>query len=341
MGERRAHLEALLALTEDLGRAGTTGSVHDALVWFVLGRGFRRAAVASTTRDGAEATVGDRDGNLRRASWHGPAVAGLLSADRLRGPAVVRRVDPSSDPLLAALVPDGRGAVVVPLVAGDGRPGVLVAEPAGRRVRDADLAAVERAAHHAAWALARVRSLADAEWLATRDGLTGLVNRRVFDEALGWSVAAAQRRDDPLSLVLLDLDHFKAVNDGQGHLRGDEVLRAVGRALERACRSADVAARYGGDEFAVLLPGCPREAARTTAERLREAVTAEVTVARVTASAGVATLPDDAGDGEQLVAAADRALYRAKGTGRDRSAAAAIGDRAVERPPDRLLVLPS
>jgi diguanylate cyclase (GGDEF)-like protein/PAS domain S-box-containing protein len=155
------------------------------------------------------------------------------------------------------------------------------------------------------------------EWLvrqATTDGLTGLVNHRAFHDALRAEAARCTRYGHPLSVVLLDLDGFKGVNDRHGHQAGDELLVAVARGLEQMTRATEVVARLGGDEFALLLPETDAEGARATAERVRAAVAAlPADVGHgVTASAGVADLAS-AGGTEPLIRAADRALYRAKG----------------------------
>jgi len=143
----------------------------------------------------------------------------------------------------------------------------------------------------------------------------------LFDESLHREVARAQRLDAPLSLLVLDVDHFKQVNDTYGHQTGDAVLREVAHALVANTKNFDVAARYGGDEFVVLLPGCSRDDAMRVAQRVRGEIAHQVGEAPVTISAGVATVPDNAVDAERLMAAADAALYDAKRTGRDRVAA--------------------
>src|SRR5690606_27633065 len=121
---------------------------------------------------------------------------------------------------------------------------------------------------------------------------------------------------EPVSLLLLDIDHFKVLNDTLGHQTGDDVLREVGEGLRNGCRPLDMAARYGGEEFAVVLPGCAAEDARELADRIRCAAVAAVTSTSITASAGVATYPLHGTSAEALVAAADEALYMAKRTGR-------------------------
>jgi diguanylate cyclase (GGDEF)-like protein len=123
----------------------------------------------------------------------------------------------------------------------------------------------------------------------------------------------------PLSLLVMDVDHFKQVNDSYGHQSGDAVLREVASAIVAQTKSFDVAARYGGDEFVVLLPNCAGDDAVGVADRVRTHVARAVHLVPVTMSAGVATMPTNSLDGERLVAAADAALYDAKRNGRDRT----------------------
>lgn len=163
--------------------------------------------------------------------------------------------------------------------------------------------------------------------LAATDALTGLANRRAFDERLADEWARARRDGTQLSLLLIDVDHFKKFNDHYGHLAGDGCLRALGRILSAtARRPADLAARYGGEEFAVLLPNTGPDGCAEVGEGIRQALHdlamlhAQNPPSRlVTASVGAATsLPSQASDSSTLVAAADRALYAAKDSGRDR-----------------------
>lgn len=138
-------------------------------------------------------------------------------------------------------------------------------------------------------------------------------------------VAHASRTVSPLAALLLDLDHFKQINDTYGHGGGDDVLAAVGAALQTTVRESDFVGCYGGEEFLILLPATPREDALIAAEKLRTAV-ASIKVASVdraiTCSIGVAVLPDDAGEPSTLLRHADRALYSAKAQGRNRVEAA-------------------
>jgi diguanylate cyclase (GGDEF)-like protein len=160
---------------------------------------------------------------------------------------------------------------------------------------------------------------------ALRDPLTGLLNRRYFDEAIETAYAAARRSADPLGLIVLDLDHFSAVNNEYGHSVGDAVLRRVARAIKTAVRAGDIVVRYGGEEFVVIAPGTDDEGAVEIAERIREAVSrsgSELVDGRhipLTTSAGVACLVDEP-DGHGLFRAADSALLAAKRGGRNRVA---------------------
>ena len=158
--------------------------------------------------------------------------------------------------------------------------------------------------------------------MAATDGLTAIANRRTFESTLEREIARAQRHAEPVSLVMVDIDHFKALNDSHGHQAGDDVLRNVAAALACECREFDLAARYGGEEFAIVLPGCTAEESLVIAERFRRVVSAAPTVVPITASAGVATYPDHAKDADELVRVADEALYESKRAGRDRVTAA-------------------
>jgi len=173
----------------------------------------------------------------------------------------------------------------------------------------------------AAPVLANLRNLAVAEQRASTDALTGLPNRRTLLDTSRRMAAQASRTKAPLSALMLDLDHFKSINDRYGHGRGDEVLAAVGGVLRQSVRESDFAGRYGGEEFLVLLPATDQGGARIVAEKIRSAV---ATLAppgvgdRLTVSIGIGALPDHAMDADGLERAADRALYLAKNNGRDR-----------------------
>jgi diguanylate cyclase (GGDEF)-like protein len=180
---------------------------------------------------------------------------------------------------------------------------------------------------------------------ASIDAMTGLWNRRFLLDSLDVSSSFASRHGLPLSLVLLDVDHFKAINDGYGHAAGDDALRDVAAVLQASARGHDVVSRFGGEEFAILLPGTDREGATAMAERVRRDLAERPwPIREVTASFGVATIPRLECEGGTLAAllleSADMALYHSKRRGRNRVTHAddlprrAIGDRPDGSAPD-------
>ncbi len=167
------------------------------------------------------------------------------------------------------------------------------------------LQAIVHRARHLAWQLRAT---------AATDVLTGIANRRAWDQRLPGDLARARREQRPVCVAILDLDHFKRLNDTRGHAAGDELLRSAARCWSGLLRAGDLIARYGGEEFAVLLPSCAMPDGVIVIDRLRAA-----TPAGQTCSAGIACW-DGEESGEQLMARADAALYRAKAAGRDRCA---------------------
>lgn len=170
---------------------------------------------------------------------------------------------------------------------------------------------------------------------ALRDPLTGLFNRRFFDAGLAQEIMRSRRSGDPASLLMLDIDHFKNYNDEYGHEAGDAVLRAIGQLLQTQVRGGDVACRYGGEEFVILMPNAPLESAKERGKQILEAVRGlEIPhqghlLPSVTASLGVAEFPTHASDAEGILEAADHALYMAKRSGRDRMVVSGEADKAV------------
>ena len=228
---------------------------------------------------------------------------------------------------------DGRTSCNPLLVGGEVIGSVLVAH--GDPLSDEHRLRVKDSVTQAAPVLANIRNLAIAQLRAATDSLTGLPNARAVQDTLKLLVAQASRMIWPLGAVLLDLDHFKNVNDTFGHGVGDEVLAAVGVALQSTVRESDFVGRYGGEEFIMLLPDADRETVVKVAERVRTAI-ADITVlggdSAVSASFGVAVFPEDAPDAARLLRNADRALYRAKANGRNRVEVFAL-DPATEGEP--------
>jgi diguanylate cyclase (GGDEF)-like protein len=159
---------------------------------------------------------------------------------------------------------------------------------------------------------------------SVRDHVSGLFNRRYLEETLGRELHRAARGETSLGIIMMDVDRFKELNDRFGHAAGDEVLRRVGELLKSSLRFADIACRYGGDEFTLILPDAPRQVVRRRAEQLRcEVAALEVRflgkpLPALTMSMGIAVFPDDGATEAALLAASDAALYRAKQEGRDR-----------------------
>ena len=208
-------------------------------------------------------------------------------------------------------------AIAAPLVAdGQALGAVLVALPASVGA-EGDPELVSAVADLASVALASERRLAMTYFEARRDALTGLANKRAFDEHLA-KLLDPTRRDRPVSLVLFDLDGFKQVNDQQGHVVGDDVLREVGRVFMRVVRAEDEIFRVGGEEFALVVEGTARDAGQI-AERMRFGLTQSRRGHRLpTASAGIASVPEHARDPIELQRKADIALYAAKLSGKNR-----------------------
>jgi diguanylate cyclase len=179
------------------------------------------------------------------------------------------------------------------------------------------------------YAVEHSRLVVNLRKLASHDELTGLYNRRAMDDLLKEETDRHQRYGRPAALVMLDVDHFKSINDSYGHLVGDDVLRWLAQLLRDTIRTADIPARYGGEELAIILPEVNSRQALGMAERVRGRVAACPFTSRgrdgsaiqipITVSLGVASLPDDALSAAALIAAADRGLYAAKHGGRNRA----------------------
>jgi len=179
-------------------------------------------------------------------------------------------------------------------------------------------------------AVDNLRRFSRAEELSITDGLTGVYNYRYLRSALDKEVARARRFRERFAIIMLDVDHLKEYNDVHGHLRGSEVLRRLAQVVMGELRTSDVIAKYGGDEFVIILPQTDREGARTLAERIRAAVEVhefpgEEEGMKITSSMGIAQFPEDGEITRDLLESADNALYDAKRSGRNRVAALASG----------------
>ena len=237
---------------------------------------------------------------------------------------LVQQIPADTDPDLVELLPDAHNVICVPFNAQQVKGALLLEHGRGSawrrssRVHRRLLATVEHAASLTAMSLSRsvlVRRLQDA---ARTDGLTGIANRRTFDTELVRVLTEGAQAQTVTSLALVDLDHFKRINDELGHQAGDNVLRATGAVLRHVARNSDVVARYGGEEFGVILPDTTAEEAMTLAERLRATIAAMTGPVEVTASVGVAAVAPGTGTVAELIRRADTALYAAKSSGRNR-----------------------
>jgi diguanylate cyclase (GGDEF)-like protein len=252
---------------------------------------------------------------LKRGRLHGRGIGDTLACDHAG--------DAAS---LALCVPmQARGEVYGLLQFYDGGEGLLPA---------ATVELAQALADGVSLALANLALREKLRNQALRDELTGLYNRRFLDETLPRLVAHAERRAAPVSVLMLDLDHFKQVNDRHGHAVGDAVLREVGGLLLSRLRRMDIACRYGGEELIVLLPDCPAMDALARANEICAAVRglrdrAESTLPPVTLSIGVAAWPDHGEQIGKVIEAADAALYAAKRGGRDRAMPAEVAAPAL------------
>jgi diguanylate cyclase (GGDEF)-like protein len=285
----------------------------------------------------------------------GPGLGGLRRRTVALGDGLIGRAGASRQTLLAGEggedgTPDlprgvrARSALAVPLLCRGRLVGVAtLVDRRGRRRFSADEARLATLLlEPAAAALDAALLVRRSEELSVTDDLTRLYNSRYLNAALGREVERSRRYRSPLSVIFLDLDGFKNVNDRHGHMWGSRTLVEVGAVVRETVRAIDVVARFGGDEFTVILPQTDRRGARVIAERLRERIAearylkAYGLEVRVTASLGIATYPEDGRTGEDLLACADRAMYRAKEAGKDRVASGAasgaeFGGKAASR----------
>ena len=222
----------------------------------------------------------------------------------------------------AVFAADNKG-LVVPIASGDGVTAILSLNQSAGVFTNQDLFAVNALSGSTAVTLANALRYQRSRQEATTDGLTGLANVREFRRRLEGAFARPDRLSSPLSLLLIDFDHFKSVNDELGHQHGDLVLQMGARIVKAAARAQDMVARYGGDELAVMVADTNATGAQRLAYRIVDAVHAAAVSTtpdqHLTFSIGVASYPDDAFTASELIAAADQALYLAKREGKDRA----------------------
>ena len=317
--EQRARLERSL---QRIGETFASNLDREALLAIVL-RTATDAVAATAGRASGRAT----GGNLREIARVGD-LGVLRGAVYAAEAASLRSGEPSN-------VSEGDShALAHPLGVADEGPvtGLISVARAGKPFDEAEAELFDYLARQAAVSVENVGLHEQVQRQAVTDELTGLYNHRRFQEALDAEIGRARRFDQPVGLVMLDLDNFKRINDTRGHQQGDQVLRDVAGLLREFSREIDAPARYGGEELALVLPQTDLEGAFQLAERLREGIeTHDVRLIagdgtmKITASLGVAAFPDSADDPSGLVAAADAALYDAKRAGKNKTMRASVG----------------
>ena len=290
---RRYDLEALARVALQLEAASDAAAAARALTAAVVDElGFDRVALFDA-----------RDERLHLIDQHGAAprqtgtttpqdgrvLREIAAGQETR---LASRVRPEDDPLLERLMPGHRNLILAPLIADHRTVAVLVCEHGlrrGSRIERRVVGTLERFVSQAALALYNAWLHEQLAALAATDGLTGVANRRTFEADLGREISRSSRSGEPVALVMVDIDRFKALNDTFGHLTGDLVLQQVAGVLDSEVRAVDTVARYGGEEFGVILPGLDTAGAAEVAERLRALVAGAETETPVTASFGVAS----------------------------------------------------
>jgi two-component system, cell cycle response regulator len=320
---RRYDLEALASMATRLEDTTDSASVAETVLDSVRDSfGFDRTLFFAA-QDGEDLTLLAHAGEVT-PGVHGPppgAGSALETAMSSRSTQLVSYPNVDMDPWLSVLLPGAQNVLIVPLSAEGHAIGALVAEHGmrrGSRIERRVVGTVERFASHGALALRNAWLLERVQELAATDALTGVANRYTFQNTLEAELERAARAGEDVSLAMLDIDRFKDLNDAHGHQVGDDVLQRVAAILSEHCRKYDAVARYGGEEFALILPATDRVETRVIVDRLRREIEAVSGDPKVTISGGVATFPTDATTADDLVAAADEALYESKRGGRNR-----------------------
>jgi diguanylate cyclase (GGDEF)-like protein len=326
MPAREVLLEYLLDLAG--GPARTPSELADRVLRLALAMVDCEAAVMLTSRNRSCTRVGRHRGRERSELLGAPRDGTRFTRALARAGTPYATTDVGADPRIG---PDdgcpgvGAGpALFVPLRLRERGPGYLAVyrPPDGDPFSRAEIRLVTLLSVCASLAIDHRRLAQDLERLAVTDDLTQVYNYRFLKTALRRELKRATRFHQPLSVVMIDVDNLKTYNDRNGHLRGSFLLKDLAALCAQQVRSFDVLAKYGGDEFTMILPQTPREGAMIVAERVRAAVAghafALVAAGEITVSLGVAAFPADGNDPTSLLQAADRALYAAKRNGRNR-----------------------
>jgi diguanylate cyclase (GGDEF)-like protein len=303
--DRHVMVSALLETT-------TTYLGASAGVFYIVVAGSERLRPMEKVGSATEAPVGELAGG-----------EGLAGAAATVGRAIVWPRDGDAARPSPAEPDVGQGAVAIPVRSGGHPFGVLAYYGRAAPFDAEDVDSLDVLVRQAETAIENSFLYEEAVRLSLTDGMTGLWNRRNFDLRLESELSRAVRFSEPFAVVFVELDQMKAVNDGHGHQAGDTVLIELARRLTEAVREVDVVARWGGDEFTLLLPKTGLTGALQLAEKIRGAVAnapfrVETGSLDITISVGVAAYPEHGSSGKDLVAAADAAMYQAKARGRNR-----------------------
>lgn len=319
--KRKGDFQDLVRMATELENVNDPAGISRTLLDSVCESfGFKRGVVLGAP-GGQDAPVLAYRGPGDGSTVHEGVDPSIERAWATKKPLLVKELK-DEDRKLQSLMPFAKNVIVTPLTAeGHEVVGALVLEyprVAGRRIEKRIVDMVTQFAAHAALALRNAHLLGQVQKMADTDGLTGLANRRSFEKTLDREISRATRNGESVTLMMVDVDHFKDFNDRHGHQAGDKALQLVASALVHACRDFDTPARYGGEEFAIILPSCSSNESLRVGDRLRHLVAELEAESKITASAGVATFPAHASDAEGLIRAADEALYESKRAGRDR-----------------------
>jgi diguanylate cyclase (GGDEF)-like protein len=324
---RRAQLEAVNAVARETTSVFDLDQLLDRLCEVIL-HNFPADQVSIVMYDEGYLTVAHFRGKLTSVMDQGerlPENAGLCARALATGAPVLDNQVRDNSGYIAGFE-ETHSEVCLPLISFSEPLGVLILDSAKADAFDPEeIHAMQAAADVCATAIQNARHFERARNLANVDGLTGIYNRRYFEQRILEELERSVRYNGSMALLMIDIDHFKKLNDEFGHLLGDEVLRQVSSIFEQHLRKLDVVCRYGGEEFAILVPETPGSRATAVAEKLRKIIESwnfPGVPRPVTISIGVAEFPTDGRTRDELMKAADDALYSAKQQGRNRVVAA-------------------
>ena len=338
-GQRMRQMTALYDVGQALNSAADVGDVIERVLWILHDTfAFQHSAVLTLERDEEGEWLvlqASRGYSLREGSSFSMRVGERgITSRAVRTGQLVYVPDVRRDPDYVLGVEQGRSEIAIPLVVGGAVIGVLDIESTKvDAFGEDDLDTVRLFSTQVAMALDRARAFEEIRRQAMTDGLTGLLNQRYFQEKVARELSRSQRTGRPFVLCLMDIDDFKLINDRHGHVRGNQAIARLGDVLKERIRSIDAAARFGGDEFAMILSETNAVSALTTVHDVQAALrSAGPGVDPIRVSVGIAEWHAAHASVRDIVAAADAALYKAKREGKDRASIAAAPDPSAGAP---------